>query len=584
MTPAGLQRSAETTRRRWIALVLNLAVYLGLSLWLAHILAAGGWSLVDIAFLLCFLVAAPWAVLGSVNAILGLWLLRFSRDGLDRAAPFVVAGDAAAPLAGRYALIMTVRNEDPARAVGRFMRMEAELSATAGAARFSYHLLSDTSDDTVAEAEAREIAAWRVARPDAAARVHYRRRTDNAGFKAGNVREFCARCVDDYDAMIVLDADSYMRADAILQLARIAEAYPKIGILQSLVVGAPSRSGFARLFQFGMRAGMRSYTAGASWWTADCGPFWGHNALVRIRPFLEHCDLPTFRGRPILSHDQLEAAMMRAAGYEVRVLPVERGSFEENPPDMVEFSNRDLRWCQGNMQYWRLVGLPDILPVSRFQLGWAISMFIGLPAAQFMLLLAALKPFDGEKASDFPVASAIGFYFVYLAIALAPKLAGYADVLLGRETGRYGGALRFAAGAAAELAASYLLSAATAFRTSLFLIGLPFGRDLSWGSQQRDAHQLSWRAAAAPFWPGTLFGVSLLTMLAFGAPAAVPYALPFVAGLVLAIPFAKFTADPDVGASMVRAGLCATPEEVAQTLAPPAERSLNPATPAAASD
>ncbi|MCC0001942.1 MAG: hypothetical protein H6871_02635 [Methylobacteriaceae bacterium] len=200
---------------------------------------------------------------------------------------------------------------------------------------------------------------------------------------------------------------------------------------------------------------------------------------MRIRPFLDHCDLPTLRGRPILSHDQLEAALMRAAGHEVRVLPVERGSFEENPPDMVEFSNRDLRWCQGNMQYWRLVGLPGLLPVSRFQLAWAISMFISLPASQIMLLAAAVKPFDGEPLAAFPTASAITFYFVYLAIALAPKLAGYADVLLGRETARYGGAARFSAGVSLELCASYLLSAATAFRTSLFLMGLPFGRDLS---------------------------------------------------------------------------------------------------------
>ncbi|MFT4096230.1 MAG: glucans biosynthesis glucosyltransferase MdoH [Rhodoblastus sp.] len=563
MTPAGLQQLAQIARRRWLVLALNLAVYAGLVLWLAHILSAGGWSALDIAFFACFLVASPWAVLGFVNALLGLWLLRFSRDGLGAAAPFALAGDSDAALAGRYALVMTVRNEDAARAVGRFMRMEAELSATSQASSFDYHLLSDTSQEAVAADEEREIGRWRVARLDAAVRIHYRRRADNSGFKAGNVREFCARCADEYDAMVVLDADSYMRADAVLRLVRITEAHPRIGILQSLVVGAPSRSAFARLFQFGMRAGMRSYTMGASWWTADCGPFWGHNALVRIRPFLDHCDLPTINGRPILSHDQLEATLMRAAGYEVRVLPMENGSFEENPPDMVEFSNRDLRWCQGNMQYWRLVGLPGILPVGRFQLLWAISMFIGLPASQLLLLLAALKPFDGEPPAAFPVCSALAFYFTYLAIGLAPKLAGYADVLLARETARYGGMPHFAAGAAMELAASYLLSAATAFRTSLFLIGLPFGRDLSWGGQRRDAQNVSWGAAVAPFWPGTLFGLALLAALAFGAPRAIPYALPFVAGLIVAIPFAKFTAAPALSDAMVGAGLCATPEEVA---------------------
>ena len=145
----------------------------------------------------------------------------------------------------------------------------------------------------------------------------------------------------------------------------------------------------------------------------------------------------------------------------------------------------------------------------------------------------------------------------------ADAFAGYADVILGRETARYGGAGRFVVGAFCEIVASWLLSAATGFRTSLFLIGLPFGRDLSWGAQHRDAHEVSWRAAAAAFWPGALFGLVLIALLAMGASAAIAYLLPFVAGLIVAIPFAKFTASVDLGAGMSAAGLCATPEEVA---------------------
>lgn len=563
-TPAGLQRRPTLARRRAWVVAANLFVFAGLAAWLWRILAAGGWSAVDVAFFISFLIASPWAVLGFVNAALGLWLMRFARDGVAETAPFLAAGDAPTPLRDDVAIVMTVRNEDAARALDRFRRIEAELSATPDAARFSYHLLADTSDPTVAAEEERLIVLWREERPEIAGRIHYRRRAHNARFKAGNMREFCARCVAEYHSMILLDADSFMRSDTIIEMARIAEAWPKIGILQSLVVGAPSRSGFARLFQYGMRSGMRSYTTGASWWTADCGPFWGHNALVRLRPFLEHCELPDLPGGPILSHDQVEAALMRRAGYEVRVMPVERDSFEENPPDMVEFSTRDLRWCRGNMQYWRLLGLPDLLPISRFQLVWAISMFLGLPASQALIALGALKPFDGEPASAFPAGSAIGFLVVYLLIGLAPKLAGLADVVLARETGRYGGARLFATSAALELVASYLMSAAVSFRTAIYLAGLPFGRALVWGSQRRDAGALSWRDAAAPFWPGTLFGLVVLAALAAGAPAAIPFALPYTAGLVLAIPFAKFTASPAFGAFMVRNRLCATPEELVE--------------------
>lgn len=563
-TPAGLQSAATLARRRALALALNLALYAGLAAWLWSILAAGGWSVVDAAFFAAYLMAAPWAVLGCVNAGLGLWLLRLARNGVADTAPFLAAGDIPAPLREKVAIAMTVRNENPARALDRLRRMEAEMATWPEAGAFSYHLLSDTSDAGVAAEEERLIALWRAERPQIAGRIHYRRRDTNKDFKAGNMREFCVRSAADTDSMILLDADSFMRAGTLVRMARIAEAWPRIGILQSLVVGAPSRAGFARLFQYGMRAGMRSYTMGASWWTGDCGPFWGHNALIRLAPFVDHCALPRVPGGPILSHDQVEAALMRRGGYEVRVMPVETDSFEENPPDMVEFSTRDLRWCRGNMQYWRLLGLPGLKPVSRFQLVWAISMFLGLPAGQALIALAALKPFDGELAAAFPTASAVGFLVAHLLVALSPKLAGFAEVALGREAWRYGGARLFATGAALELAASFLTSAAVAFRTTLYLVGLPFGRALVWGSQRRDANALSWREAAAAFWPGTLFGCGVVALLAVGAPAALPFAAPFVAGLVLAIPFAVLTAAPDVGAFMVRRRLCATPEEIAQ--------------------
>jgi membrane glycosyltransferase len=561
-TPAGLQSCASLVRRRLFALTANVLVYLALCVWLASILGAGGWSAVDIGFFACFLIASPWAVLGFVNAALGLWLARFSGDGIARTAPFLAAGETQATIKERITIAMTVRNEDPARAIDRLMRMEVELSATSDGHRFSWHLLSDTSEAAIAAEEERLVAAWRAARPESAARIHYRRRLGNAGFKAGNLVDFFAHHASDYESAIVLDADSFMRADTILRMARIAEAHPQIGILQSLVVGAPSASAFARLFQYGMRMGMRSYTLGASWWTGDCGPFWGHNALIRIKPFLDHCKLPILPGGPILSHDQVEAALMRRGGFEVRVMPVESGSFEENPPDMVEFSRRDMRWCQGNMQYWRLLGLPGLLPVSRFQLVWAISMFLGLPASQALLALAALKPFDGEAAASFPAGSAVAFLLVYLLIGLAPKLAGLADVALGGGVSRYGGWRKFAFGAALELVASYLLSAAVGFRTAVFLLGLPLGRALGWTSQRRDAGALSWGEATRAFWPATLFGWGVLAALAAGAPAAIPYALPFTAGLALAIPFAKLTASPALGALFTRKQICATPEEL----------------------
>jgi membrane glycosyltransferase len=568
MTPAGVQTRALLFRRRLIVAGLNIVTYLALLVWLAQILGTSGWSAIDVAIFVCFAVAAPWSVLGVWNSLIGLWLLHGAGDARAKVAPFAAAGDSDAPILGRTAVLLTVRNEDPARAFARIAAVKASLDATGHGAAFSYFVLSDTNDLEVAHAEEAAFAAWRARAGVDATRVFYRRRLTNEGYKAGNVRDFCERWGADYEFMLPLDADSLMSGRTILRMVRIAQAWPRLGILQSLVVGAPSRSAFARVFQFGMRHGMRPYTMGSAWWAGDCGPFWGHNALVRIAPFVEHCHLPVLPGGPplggqIMSHDQVEAVLMRRGGYEVRVLPEEVESWEENPPTILEFTRRDLRWCQGNMQYFRLLGLPGIEPMSRFQLVWAISMFIGVPAWTAIIALSALKPLDGENTALFPAASALGLYGAFMLMYLAPKLAGFADIALTRGgLARYGGGGRFAAGAASEIFFSLLLAPVVTLRTSLFMFGLAFGRAVVWNGQARDAHALSWATAAAGMWPQTLFGFALLACALALAPGLILWSLPLTLGYFLAIPFAVVTAAPELGAALQRAGLCAIPEEI----------------------
>ena len=507
--------------------------------------------------------------MGVWNAALGFWLLHGARDGLRRVAPHAHAGDEATPLAVDVAILMTLRNEDPARALARLRAVRDSVEATGEGGRFGWFVLSDSDDRAIASAEEAEFARWRASAGEDAARIFYRRRDHNEGFKAGNLRDFGRRWGADYEFMIPLDADSLMDGATILRLVRIGQAYPRLGILQSLVVGAPSGSAFARMFQFGMRHGMRPYTMGGAWWAGDCGPFWGHNALVRIKPFMEACDLPVLPGGPplggaILSHDQIEAALMRRAGFEARVLPVECGSFEDNPPTLLEFTRRDLRWCQGNLQYFQLLGMTGLKPMSRFQLVWAIMMFVGVPAWTLIILLCALKPLDGKDAALFPAASAAWFYVVFLLMYLAPKLAGFLDIALTPGAlARYGGPLRFSAGCVIELTFSFLLGASTTLRTSLFMIGLPFGRSVIWSGQARDAHALPLGLALRGLWPQTLFGCCVLGCAAWLAPALIVWSLPLTLGYLLAIPFAVLTASPGMGRVLARLGLCAIPEDIA---------------------
>lgn len=568
MTPAGLQGKAALATRRAVVLTLNLTTLFFLTWGIAEVFGTGGWSLSDIVIVGCFLIGAPWTVMGLWNAVIGLWLLHGRSGGVAAAAPHLAAGEGDGPIASRVAVAMTLRNEDTARALDRLAEIRRSLNATGQGLHFDVFVLSDSSDPDVIEVEERMFHARRGEL--GGARAQYRRRPVNTGFKAGNVREFLTNQGRDYDLYLPLDSDSLMSGDTILRMVRMMEAYPRIGILQSLVVGTPTQSAFARIFQFGMRHGMRSFTMGAAWWQGDCGPYWGHNALIRVAAFRRHCRLPVLPGKPplgghVLSHDQLEAVLMRRAGYEVRVIPVETESWEDNPPTLMDFTKRDLRWCQGNMQYFRFLGLKGLRPVSRFQVFAAIMMYIGAPAWMLMTLAAAWKIVEGMPA-DIDAALAIAMFFIMFSVSLMPKAIGLLDIALTPGgAARYGGRLRFAIGGLVEAVFSVLIAPVVAFRVTIFLIGLLFGKSMTWSGQNRDAYRLSLGDAARGLWPQTVFGVLLGLAIWIGSGAGtLVWAAPMLLGLTLAIPLAVLTAHPGFGAWAARWGLCAIPDEVAR--------------------
>jgi membrane glycosyltransferase len=307
---------------------------------------------------------------------------------------------------------------------------------------------------------------------------------------------------------------------------------------------------------------MRSYTLGAASWQGDCGPYWGHNAIIRLAPFARECHLPVLPGKPplgghVLSHDQVEAVLMRRAGYEVRVMPVEGGSYEENPPTLLEFIRRDLRWCQGNMQYFRLVGLPDLLPVSRIQLWLAIAMYMSAPAWLGFMFFGLIR--QGEFRPD------LGFIMlvITLVMSFAPKFATLIAVLINRTLRRaFGGVPRIIAGALVELVFSTLIVPICAVSVTVFVLGLPFGRQVGWTTQLRDSDGLPWRIAVKGLWFHTLVGAGFALWLWAVAPGALLIGAPFYIGLLASIPLAVLTAHPGLGRCLGRMGLCAIPEEL----------------------
>lgn len=544
--------------RRVLFVALAVLIMAGLLYLAVAVLAPGGWTVWEVLILLCFLGTMPWSALSAANALVGLGILLLSKDPVAAVLP-ALREVRPGPPQGRTAIAICIRDEDMASVLPPLARLMDGLAVRGMADRFALWILSDTPPGPAAAAEEAAIRAFAMGRTD----TNYRRRAVNEGFKAGNVMDFLDRHAEGLDHFLCLDADSRMTPDAVLRLVGVLEADPKLAIVQQLIHGRPASAAFPRLFQFGMRQGMRTWATGQAWWQGDEGPYWGHNAVIRIAPFREHCRLgPLPDGSRILSHDQVEATRLIAAGWKVRVLPDDHGSTESNPPTFGDFIIRDLRWAGGNMQYLALLRLPGQSWMARWQLVQAMLLFAGAPLLCAILLLAAINALTGGGAST-PTGWLVLLLVAGWACYYAPKLAGYAEMLLKPElAATYGGREEVLRDAAAEIAFTTLMEPARLMAQSLFLVAVPFGLKVGWAPQNRADRGVSWLDAARQFWPATLAGLVLTAAFAIASPLALLLVAPVLASLLLAIPFAVVTADASFSAWLRQEEICALPEEI----------------------
>ncbi len=548
----------------------TIAVLLALA---AYALSAGGFGTADALLLLFFGLTMPWSVIGFWNAAIGFFIMRFAIDPVATVLPSVAHLRGDETIAVSTAITIFVRNEPPDRVIRNLDAMMREIDLAGAAGSFHLYILSDTSVSEIATLEDAGFSAlaaqWLGRFP-----VTYRRRPVNTGFKAGNFWDFCERWGGQHEFAVTLDTDSFMTAAAIMRMVRVIQSDPKLGILQGLVVGLPSTSAFARIFQFGMRLGMRSWTIGSAWWQADCGPYWGHNAIIRIAPFVEHCRIPELPeggvlGGHVLSHDQIEAALMRRAGYDVRVLPEEDLGWEENPPTLIEFIRRDQRWCQGTLQYGYFLFTPGMKLVSRFQLAFAMLMFLGSPAWIGLLVVGTVALAASPTPADFiRPGPGHALLAIILVMWFAPKIATVIDVLTRpRLRQAFGGTARFLASVLAETIFFILLSPIMWTCHTLFLAGLPFGQAIGWIGQVRDDHTVPWSQSLHQLWPHTALGFASLGLIVATHPSAFLYVFLLAGGPVLSIPLAVITARPAVGRFLTRLGIGRLPEETTPPLA-----------------
>ena len=538
-------------------------------LWLMDSTLSGNIPHLLRAFLMAlFAMTLPWMVVGFWNAIIGLILCQFSKNPAGLVFPNAAGSSQDAPLTSSTAILLCIRNEFPERLVRNLRVMLNDLVKNGWGPNYHVFVLSDTNDHSVAQIE---NAVFKDISDEFKDRISvtYRRRETNDGFKAGNIADFCHKWGRLHEFAIVLDADSFMTGSAMTRLVSIMEKNNRLGIVQGLVVGLPSASAFTRLFQYGMRLGMRSYTMGSSWWLGDCGPYWGHNAVIRLAPFIKYCNVAELktgsRNKTILSHDLIEAILMRRAGYEVRIYPFEDHSYEENPPTLSDYIRRDLRWCEGNLQYIHLLGLKNLHAIGRFQLIMAITMFAGSPAWILLMLIAVVSVSTVGSFGEYINTS----FFQALIVASGvmwylPKIAGAVDVFLRKkESHRFGGRIVFAKSLMLETIFSFLMTPVTWLNHSFFIIGLALGHQGGWSSQTRDDHAISWREASRQFFRHTLLGVFLSVLLLSSHPSFLPFGLFFFGGLVLSIPMVVLTSQAWLGEKMIKHQWLSSPEEIA---------------------
>jgi membrane glycosyltransferase len=522
------------------------------------------WSLI-----VFFSLTLPWMVIGFWNAIIGFLICLLVKNPLSIVLPRNMQDCEDSPLNSSTALLLCIRNEDSTRVV-RNLKIMIDSLLNAGIEKyFHIYILSDSTTETIRQSE---IKLFEKLNQEYGQRIRivYRCRENNEGYKAGNIANFCQHYGTLHHFAITLDADSFMTAAAMKRLAQMMQANPQLGILQGLVIGLPSSSAFTRLFQYGMRLGMRSYTMGSAWWQSDFGPYWGHNAIIRLDPFVQHCQLSEIKtasgyAKQILSHDLVEAVLMRRADFEVRVYPSEDSSWEENPPTLTEYIRRDLRWCEGNLQYIHLLTLPNLKLISRMQLVLAIFMFLGSPAWIALIIICTLS------IATFPSIQEAGsgayFYtFIWLTLLMwyLPKVAGALNVLLStKEAIRFGGRGRFVISLVLETVFSLLMTPIAWLNHTIFMMNLALGRQGGWATQARDDHTINISNAVKQFWPHTALGIALSLTLYLSYRDATYLGLLFFGGLLVSIPLAVITSQSWLGNLMMKYKLLSSPEEIA---------------------
>ena len=541
-----------------------------------EVLQVGGITALEAMVLVLFVLLFAWVAFSFMSALAGFVVLLFRmRDalGIDPDAPLP-------PVNRRNAMLLPTYNEDPHRIMARLRAIYESVGETGCASQFDWYVLSDTTDPSIWIEE--EKCFLQLRRELGAGQLFYRHRPENTARKSGNIEDWVRRFGAGYDHMIVLDADSLMTGDTIVRLAAAMERHPNVALIQTLPIVVNARTLFARLQQFAGRLYGPLIAAGIAWWHGSEGNYWGHNAVIRVRAFAGDAGLPELRGRKpfgghILSHDFVEAALMRRAGWAIHMAPTLGGSFEECPPSLLDFAARDRRWCQGNLQHLAVLPARGLHWVSRLHLLTGIGSYLTAPLWLIFLVLGILISLQAQFVRpeyfpkgfslfpQWPAQDPILAAWVFLGtmgLLIVPKLLAYLLLLTqSRNRRHFGGGLVVFVGILIETLLSGLIAPVMMIFQSTAVGEILLGRDAGWQVQRRDDGDVARGEIIRKYALPTLFGVVMAgTAYAVSLPLLL-WMAPVILGLLLAVPIAILSSTAGSGVASHQPRLFGTPEQ-----------------------
>ncbi len=580
--PADAIRIPGKSLRRYVYVILSLLTAISGVYIMFDILRANDLTTLEGVILALFGISFTWLALAFWSGLFGFLLQMLRIDPLTLKSTRKLLADKS-PITCRTAVVMPVYNEDTHRVIAGFEATLRSLEKTGEIAHFDFFLLSDTTNLTIAQAERDAWQQLQERLGDLGKQVFYRRREKNIGRKVGNLSEFCQRWGANYENMIVLDADSVMAGDCLLKMVRAMQANPRTGLIQTIPIPVRQTTFFGRFVQFAAVLYSPMLATGLAFWQTDAANYWGHNAIIRMRAFIDHCGLPTLPGKApfggdILSHDFVEAAMLRRAGWDVFLLADLEGSYEEVPCNIIDYAKRDRRWVQGNIQHLGIVGTKHLHPISRmhFFLG-AIAYITSL----IWLLMLALSTADAvvrainsnvyftevyQLYPNWPIAKTeliIALILLTTTLLMGPKLLGVIVALTHRRK-QFGGARAIVKGTIIETCFAVLIAPIMMIYHAYFVISVFLGFKVNWDSQDREGRLLPWGECIARTSKMTTAALIWGTMTYIYAPIFFWWLLPVLTGLVLASALVRYSSSLDLGRQAREHKIFISPDETSE--------------------